>query len=261
MSLVGFKAQNHRQQVKRKGPNPTVDDRGTDPALYAAWNARFRFTIDVAAADHNAKCPRFYTIETDGLAHSWTGERVWCNPPYSNIGPWVEKAWLEHRGGADLIVLLLPANRTEQNWWNEMVEPYRDRQSSPLSVEFLKGRLRFVRAGATTIGPNERPPFGCCLLIWGEKVTNTRIVYGARCVWWNTITHAATTPNGLPCCPHCHNVLYEYGTEREWWNSATQHEHNGHPGYKTFLEWLRGRCYPNYPTAVAAYENAEGTLL
>ena len=33
-------------------------------------------------------------------------------------------------------------------------------------VEFLPGRMRFIAAGADDIGPNERPPFGCCLLIW-----------------------------------------------------------------------------------------------
>jgi phage N-6-adenine-methyltransferase len=168
MSLVGFKAQNHRQQVGRRGPNPTVDDRGTDPVMFAEWDQRFGFPIDVAAAAHNAKCARHFTITDDGLAQSWAGERVWCNPPYSNIAPWVEKGWLEHET-ADLIVMLLPANRTEQGWWMDMVEPYRDRAGSALHVEFLRGRLRFVRAGAVEIGPNERPPFGCCLLIWNQQ--------------------------------------------------------------------------------------------
>ena len=93
------------------------------------------------------------------------GERVWCNPPYSSIEPWVRKAWAEH-GVAECIVMLLPANRTEQTWWRDLVEPYRDRVGSPLRTEFIPGRLRFLKPGATTIGANERPPFGCCLLIW-----------------------------------------------------------------------------------------------
>ena len=45
------------------------------------------FTVDVAAAPHNTKCERFYTAEQDGLAQSWAGETVWCNPPYSSILP------------------------------------------------------------------------------------------------------------------------------------------------------------------------------
>lgn len=165
MSLVGFKAQNHPQQ-KRKD---AVDDRATAPEDFAAWSERFGgFTIDVAAAAHNTKCERFYSIEDNGLEQSWAGERVWCNPPYSDIRPWIEKAW----GECDRtfgIVMLLPANRPEQAWWQDLVEPYRDKPTSPLRVEFLRGRLRFIKAGQTEVGPNERPPFGCCLLIWGES--------------------------------------------------------------------------------------------
>lgn len=62
--------------------------------------------------------------------------------------------------------MLLPANRTEQTWWHELVEPHRDRAGSPLTVEFLPGRLRFLKPNQKRIGPNERPPFGCCLLVW-----------------------------------------------------------------------------------------------
>jgi phage N-6-adenine-methyltransferase len=139
-----------------------VDDRGTDPALFAELHGRFHFTIDVAASHDNAKLDRHYTIAEDGLAQPWIGERVWCNPPYSNIAPWVIKAWAEP---AELVVMLLPANRTEQRWWQEWVEKDRD-AGGLLRVEFLPGRPRFVAPGKPGIGPNERPPFGCCLVIW-----------------------------------------------------------------------------------------------
>lgn len=165
MSLVGFKARNHRQQVARRGPNPAVDDRETTPGVFGPLHERFRFTLDAAANAKNAKLPHYFTAEENGLAQSWAWHRVWCNPPYSAIGPWVEKAWLEHER-CPVIVLLLPANRTEQTWWQDCVEPYRDRPGSPLRVEFLRGRLRFIAHDGDSIKPNERPPFGCCLLIW-----------------------------------------------------------------------------------------------
>lgn len=60
--------------------------------------------------------------------------------------------------------MLLPANRTEQGWWQRHIEPYR--RAGSLEVEFLKGRMRFLKPGQTEIKPNERPPFGCCLVIW-----------------------------------------------------------------------------------------------
>lgn len=164
MSLVRFQARNHPQQTTR----PDVDDRATDPVFFDMLNDRFRFTVDVCATEQNAKLPRFYTPGDNGLKKPWAGERVWCNPPYSDIEPWVIKAWHEWNLGVDLVVMLLPANRTEQGWWHRRVERARDR-SGPLRVEFLPGRLRFIRPGAQFVGPNERPPFGCCLLIWGDE--------------------------------------------------------------------------------------------
>jgi hypothetical protein len=62
--------------------------------------------------------------------------------------------------------MLLPANRTEQGWWQRQVEPYR--REGSLAVEFLPGRLRFIKHGHDRVEPNQRPPFGCCLLIWGK---------------------------------------------------------------------------------------------
>jgi phage N-6-adenine-methyltransferase len=186
MSIAKFRSSNHPQQTAKRGASDQVDDRGTDPEFIRQLETRFgRFDIDVAASPQNAKADHFYTVEEDGLTKPWRG-LVWCNPPYSDCGAWVRKAWDEWHGsdprvprdhGYQLardaapykIVMLLPANRTEQSWWQEWVEPYRDREGSPLHVEFLRGRMRFDRPSAV-IGPKgDRPPFGCCLLIWGSS--------------------------------------------------------------------------------------------
>lgn len=164
MSLVGFKARNHPQQKADKN----VDDRAITLEDFAPLHERFKFTIDAAATPQNARLPRFWTINDNALDQSWSRERVWCNPPYSNIEPWIERAWDEWTlrfPSPELIVMLLPANRTEQGWWQRQIESGRDRGGS-LSIEFLPGRMRFLRNGATDIKPNERPPFGCCLAIW-----------------------------------------------------------------------------------------------
>jgi len=169
MSLVGFKAQNHRQQVSKRGPKPEVDNLETTPEMFEPLHERFRFTIDVAALPHNTKCERYFTPDDDGLAQSWAYHRVWCNPPYSNIEPWVAKAHEEIN--APLVVMLLPANRTEQGWWQRQVEPYRDKlfHAGYMKVEFLPGRPRFIKHGHDRVEPNQRPPFGCCLLIWDRS--------------------------------------------------------------------------------------------
>jgi phage N-6-adenine-methyltransferase len=179
VSLVGFKGQNHPQQVGKRGAKPEVDNLETPVEFFAPLHERFGFTLDVAALPHNAKLPRYFTPEQDGLAQSWGGERVWCNPPYSDIEPWVRKAWdgrwlPGEAHGAELVVMLLPANRTEQGWWQRWVEPWRDHgyeagQMGAMRVEFLPGRLRFIKYGHDRVEPNQRPPFGCCLLIWGDE--------------------------------------------------------------------------------------------
>lgn len=162
--LLGFKSQNHPQQSRYAGSNPDVDDRALPLDVFSVFNQRFRFTVDAASSVENRKCDRHWTVKDNGLEQPWAGERVYCNPPYSDIEPWVRKAWNERQ--ADLIVLLLPANRTEQRWWQDGIEPFRDRAGSVLQVEFLPGRLRFLKPGQQQIGPNERPPFGCVLCVW-----------------------------------------------------------------------------------------------
>lgn len=165
MSLVGFKARNHPQQKV----SSIVDNRATTFEVFELLDRRFHFTIDVAASLENTKCTRFFSSKENGLDCSWGHERVWCNPPFSSIRPWVEKAWYEWavETSPELIVMLLPANRTEQSWWQELVEPYR--LNGQLGVEFLAGRMRFLSPGEDTIKPNSRPPFGCCLVIWDLK--------------------------------------------------------------------------------------------
>lgn len=183
MALSGFKATNHPQQTGKRGASDAVDDRGTDPAFIAELEARRGwgpFDLDVAASAHNAKAPKFFTRDDDGLAQRWwlgaglpRDINVWCNPPYSDIRSWVAKAWVEWSRPADervhLIAMLLPANRVEQGWWQDHVEPFRDRPGSPLRVEFLRGRMRFHRPDWQPGPKGDRPPFGCALLIWEDR--------------------------------------------------------------------------------------------
>ena len=162
---MSFVARTHPQQ----GPNEKVDDRETPPEVFAEFDKRLGpFTLDVAASAHNTKVPsNYYSIEDDGLSAPWEGS-VWCNPPYSNIRPWVEKAWSEWTQSIMApyrIVMLLPANRTEQAWWQDLIEPAR--LDGSLYVEFIRGRMRFIAAGDDEIKPNARPPFGVCLVVWG----------------------------------------------------------------------------------------------
>lgn len=177
--LQGFRAATHPQQVEVRGQLDLVgdvdtarqptDDRATPPDLFDPLDRRFGFTVDAAASPDNAKVARYWTKETDGLSQPWAGERVWCNPPYSDLGAWVRKAWAEWETDCEdsLFVLLLPSNRTEQAWWQDHIEPFRDRPGSAIRTEFLRDRRRFIMPGETVVRPNQRPPFGLVLCIWG----------------------------------------------------------------------------------------------
>lgn len=72
----------------------------TPQAFFDELNKEFDFTLDPCATSQNAKCARYFTKEVDGLAQSWRGERVYCNPPYGrDIGKWVEKVHNETLAG------------------------------------------------------------------------------------------------------------------------------------------------------------------
>jgi len=74
-----------------------VNDHWRTPEwLYKALDLEFRFDLDPCPLDPHPKI--------DGLLLDWTGKRVFCNPPYSNILPWIQKALCSNA----LTVLLLP---------------------------------------------------------------------------------------------------------------------------------------------------------
>lgn len=90
--------------------------------------------------------------------------------------------------------------------------------------------------------------------------SDPRVVYGARCAWWDTIEKTATVngkPDGLPCCPNCGSPLFEVASESVWWNGVEAHD-DMNPGYREFVEWLRGKCFPGFPEAIAHYEEETG---
>lgn len=157
--------------MRIRGTMDEADDRRTPDHLWIEWHSIYRFTIDVAASKENAKLPRYYDEEADGLSQSWYEESVWCNPPYSDIGAWVEKSWREMAKGCRRVVMLIPANRTEQDWWHEHIEPYRDGRGA---VNGTTVRVKFVRRRIAFDYPKHRPQprspmFGCCLLIWEPR--------------------------------------------------------------------------------------------
>ena len=108
----------------------------TPVAFYEELNKEFNFTLDPCATDANHKCNKYFTKEIDGLAQSWAGEVVFCNPPYGRaIGDWVKKCYEEHIKHGITVVMLIPA-RTDTTYFHTYIYNYAE-------LRFIKGRLKF----------------------------------------------------------------------------------------------------------------------
>ena len=70
-----------------------TDEWATPQNRFDELNNEFKFTLDPCATPENAKCPKFFTKEQDGLRQNWNDEIVFCNPPYGRkIKDWIKKA-------------------------------------------------------------------------------------------------------------------------------------------------------------------------
>jgi hypothetical protein len=125
-------------------------------------------TLDVAAAEWNHKCERYFTEQQDGLKQTWDAKAGWCNPPYSAavIERFVRKAIDAAAQHGTTTICLLP-------WWNY---PYMDlcerhgrvhRICSPVSFQRQDGTAFVMNSYYSTtqlvvvvFGPTVTPGFG-----------------------------------------------------------------------------------------------------
>lgn len=114
------------------------DEWETPQDFFDMLNDEFHFNIDPCASSSNHKCDLYYTVNDDGLKKSWGGYRVFCNPPYSQIAKWVEKAYVEAMKPNTIVVLLIPA-RTDTKWFHNFLYGHAE-------LRFIKGRLKFGSA-------------------------------------------------------------------------------------------------------------------
>lgn len=114
----------------------------TPKHVYAALHEEFAFDFD--------PCPLSDQKIWDSRLESWSGKRVYCNPPYGKEIP----SWLAKAREPDLAVYLLPA-RTDTAWWH-------DYALDADEIRFVRGRLIFD-------GPNSKgnpAPFPVVILVY-----------------------------------------------------------------------------------------------
>ena len=127
----------------------------TPKALFNQLNSEYAFTVDAAAEDVNALLDTYWTRETDALKQDWSSQRVFCNPPWNKILPWINKA-LESTG---FVVLLVPS-RTGSKWFLEA--------ATKAELHFFRGRVQFKTPGA---GVKESSnPYDTCLMLFGPGI-------------------------------------------------------------------------------------------
>ena len=119
-----------------------TDDWSTPRDVYESLNDEFRFTLD--------PCP-LGEVDHVAFLRSWQGERVFCNPPYSEIGKWIAKAY-----EAELAVFLVPS-RTDTRWWH-------DHAMTASEIRFIRGRLKFGDA-------KNSAPFPSVILVFARKTS------------------------------------------------------------------------------------------
>jgi phage N-6-adenine-methyltransferase len=110
------------------------DEWRTPDWLFKALDAEFAFDFDAAANEGNAKCERFsLLLETDLKMIRSERLRVFCNPPYSNIEPFIEAAL----HSPNLWVFILPT-RMRAGWMERL------RDSGRVEFRWLRKRVEFV---------------------------------------------------------------------------------------------------------------------
>ena len=111
------------------------DEWSTPQNIYSSLNTEFGFNLDPCATNENHKCERYFTKEQNGLLQNWGGYTVFCNPPYSCIAKWVEKAYREAQQDNTTVVLLIPA-RTDTRYFHDFIMHRSE-------IRFIRERLKF----------------------------------------------------------------------------------------------------------------------
>lgn len=124
------------------------DEWETPQKIFDNLNQEFNFNLDVAASHQNRKCAQYFTQYDNSLNKIWThydvineqiiDGRVWCNPPYSKVKEFLEKATKEFNNYNCKCIVFLTFANTDTNWFHDYCY-----NKPNVELRFLKGRLKF----------------------------------------------------------------------------------------------------------------------
>lgn len=145
----------------------------TPPEVFETLNKEFVFFADTACTHENKLCHVGFTEENDSLADPWlvrlknsypfigSNAYVWCNPPYSNIKPWIEKAIEAQLDGLGVVMLL--NQDTSCGWFYKALQYVSEIRyitgSEDEGGKFSGGRLAFIGEDGKPVSGNNKPQF------------------------------------------------------------------------------------------------------
>lgn len=118
------------EQTIKLFSSKATDNWRTPEDFLASIDEEFHFNHD--------PCPRHPT--EDGLEIDWK-ERVFVNPPYSQVNLWLAKAHKEIQKNSEVIVFLVFAN-TDTQWFHNWC--YGQYDYCTIELRFVEGRLAFL---------------------------------------------------------------------------------------------------------------------
>jgi hypothetical protein len=122
----------------------------TPPELFELLD--IRFDMDVCSPTGGLDwipTNRFIDESEDGLNVEWSG-RVWMNPPYSNVTPWMDK-WLSHKNGFCLVPFSA-AKWSVKLWDSEAMGVLMDQTTMKFITPDLNRQAIFMPVGLWAIG-------------------------------------------------------------------------------------------------------------
>ena len=116
------------------------DNFRTPQGIYDQLDRIFNFTLDAACTREDCKAPDglYHDEGIDALACSWGGDRVFCNPPFSQKASFIKKAYEEViNGDCPIVVMVLPSNCQDSKSFQQYVK-------KNFFYETLYGRVAFI---------------------------------------------------------------------------------------------------------------------
>ena len=134
---------------KSNTPTEIRDLWQTPKALFDYYDKRFGFTCDFAASHENALCEHYFSAPDENGEGGALGASkddgcfdgkgaVFCNPPYSDIFPWVSECARLSQETGKVFVMLIPAD-TSVKWFKAAFKNCSE-------CHFISGRISFINA-------------------------------------------------------------------------------------------------------------------